>query len=222
MKILTGKALKLLMAVFCAVIMVTPACTNTLEPKPAEKAETSSPPKPSVNAEGGAIIQKGVPGGIFVNTVEITAKVASISYAKRKATLLGPEGKTLTVKAGPEAVNFDQVKIGDMLDIVLTEELVVALDKDGVVAPDETAGIVALAPKGANPEGVMAGTTRITALIEAVDVSNRTATLLFEDGSTKTVPVRPDIDLSQHKPGEKVVFYITEMVAISLKKISEN
>ena len=52
----------------------------------------------------------------------------------------------------------------------------------------------------------------------AIDPGKRTATLRFEDGSTKTFPVRDDIDLSLRKVGEKVVFLVTEMIAISVEK----
>jgi len=40
----------------------------------------------------------------------------------------------------------------------------------------------------------------------------------FNDGSVETFPVRDDIDLSQRKVGEKVVFMVTEMVALSVEK----
>lgn len=52
----------------------------------------------------------------------------------------------------------------------------------------------------------------------AIDVEARTATLEFEDGRTKTVSVRPDIDLSLRKVGEKVAFEMTQMVALSVEK----
>jgi hypothetical protein len=64
----------------------------------------------------------------------------------------------------------------------------------------------------------VAETVQITATVSAIDQENRTATLAFEDGRTKTFPVRDDIDLSQRKVGEKVVFTVTEMIAISVEK----
>jgi len=64
----------------------------------------------------------------------------------------------------------------------------------------------------------VAETVQVTATVTAIDQTNRTATLQFEDGSTKTLPVRDDIDLSQRKVGEKVVFQVTEMIAISVEK----
>jgi hypothetical protein len=159
-----------------------------------------------------------VPGGIIVNTIDLSARVKAIDKANRKATLLGPDGKTFTVKVGPEAVNFDQVGVGDLVNLTVTEELVVYLDEEGKSPDDASAAMVALAPKGAQPGGLVAGTTQVTGTVTVIDRDNRTATLQFGDGSTKTFPVRSDIDLSRHKVGEKVVFCIAEMVAIRVEK----
>ena len=189
---------------FAALLTIT-ACSTTPPPPPA--TETSS-----------AVFKEGVPGGVVVKTVNVSARVTAIDAANRKVTLLGPDGDKLTVKLGPEAVNLDQIRVGDLVNAIVTEELVVYLDKAGASAPDGAAGVVALAAKGAQPGGLMAETTQVTATVTAIDTTNRTATLLFENGSTKTFPVRDDIDLSRRKPGEKVVFQATEMIAISVEK----
>ena len=172
----------------------------------------------SSKQEGTATYTKGVPGGVVVNTVDVNAKVTAVDTANRKVTLLRQDGYKFTVKAGPEAVNFDQIRVGDLVKATVTEEMVIHLDEEGASAPDGSASIVALAPKGAQPGGVMAETTRVTATVTAIDQTGRTATLQFEDGRTKTFPVRHDIDLSQRKVGEKVVFQFTEMIAISVEK----
>ena len=44
------------------------------------------------------------------------------------------------------------------------------------------------------------------------------ATLQFADGSTETLPVRPDVDMEMHEVGEKVVFDATEKIAVSVTK----
>lgn len=178
---------------------------------------TTSPPPPATGS-GSVAVQEGVPGGIFVNTVEVKAKVIGIDLAGRKVTLLKPDGKQITVTTGPEAVNLDQVRVNDLVKVTLTEELVVYLDKEGTPFPDSTAGIVTLAPKGARPGGVMAEITQVTATVAAIDPAGRTATLRFDDGSLKSFPVRDDIDLAQYTAGEKVVFLVTDMVAIFVEK----
>ena len=193
------------LALLSAGLLTLTACSTTSPPPPAKENIS-------------AAFQEGVPGGIIVNTLDVSARVTAIDTSNRKLTLLKPDGDKFTVKVGPEAVNFDQIRVGDLVNATVTEELVVYLDEEGASAPDGAAGVVALAPKGAQPGGLVAETVQVTATVTAIDRTNRTATLRFEDGSTKTFPVRDDIDLSQRKVGEKVVFQVTEMIAISVEK----
>jgi hypothetical protein len=179
-------------------------------------ATTTPPPAPQGSTT--TAIEEGVVGGVTVNTVEVTAKVTAIDTKNRKVTLLLSDGDKETVKVPPEAVNFDQVKVGDIVKATLTEEVVVYLDEEGASVPDGYAAGVAIAPKGAQPGGIVAETTQVTATVTAIDHTNRTATVRFNDGSVETFPVRDDIDLSQRKVGEKVVFVVTEMVALSVEK----
>ena len=179
-------------------------------------ATTSPPPPPQVNTA--IAVQEGVPGGVTVNSVEVTAKVTAIDTKNRKVTLLLPEGDKETVKVPPEAVNFDQISVGDLVKATLTEEVVVYLEEEGASIPDGYAAGVALAPKGAQPGGVVAEAVKVTATVTAINQTKRTATLRFDNGTMETFPVRDDIDLSKRKVGEKVVFIVTEMVALSVEK----
>jgi hypothetical protein len=178
---------------------------------------TTTPPPPAVGSSSTAI-EPGVVGGVTVDTVVVMAKIAAIDMKNRKATLLLEDGTKETVKVPPEAVNFDQVQVGDMLKVTLTKETVVYLDEEGIAPPDAYAAGVALTPKGAQPGGVVADAVQVTATVIFIDQTNRTANLRFEDGTVETFPVRDDIDLSQRKVGEKVVFIVTEMVALSVEK----
>jgi hypothetical protein len=167
--------------------------------------------------EGAAYVE-GVTGGVIVQTLEITARVAAIDQASRKVTLVSPDGIKQTVKVGPEAINFDRIRVGDQLKVVVAEQLVVQMAGPGESSGDGAAAVVALAPKGAKPGGLVAETTQVTARVTAIDQKQRTATLRFEDGFTKTLPVRSDVDLSKRKVSEQVVFRVTEMIAISVEK----
>jgi hypothetical protein len=166
-------------------------------------------------SQGVAFIE-GTAGGVFVQTLEITAKVAAIDQAKRKVTLVSDDGIKQVAAIGPAAINFDQICVGDYVTVTATEELAVAMSAPGDT--DEAAALVALAPKGAKPGGLVAETVQVTGTVTAMDAGNRTATLRFEDGSTKTLRVRSDVDLGQRKVGEKVTFRITEMTAIRVRK----
>jgi hypothetical protein len=55
----------------------------------------------------GVVFLEGTAGGIYVQTLEITAKVAAIDPARRKVTLLSADGIKQVVKVGAGAINFD-------------------------------------------------------------------------------------------------------------------
>jgi translation elongation factor P/translation initiation factor 5A len=170
--------------------------------------------------EGSTMVaaQKGVPGGVIVETYKVTATVTAVDAASRKVTLIMADGSKTTVKAGPEVVNFDQIQVGDQVKATVAEQLVVFVRKNGEPANDGEAAAVALAPVGAKPGVVMANTVEVTAKVEAIDLGRRKATLRFPDGQSKTFRVRPDVDMTKAKLGDEVVIRTTEAVAISVEK----
>jgi len=178
---------------------------------------STPPPPPDVGSSRIDFI-KGVPGGVIVQTFKTTATVTAMDPSKRTATLQGSDGKKFTVTVGPEAVNFDQVRVGDRVTATVVQKIVAAVEKATTTTADGAAAVVALAPKGDQPGGLVGETLQVTAKIMAIDAVNRTATLRFEDGSTQTLPIRDDVDLSRLKVGEQVVFRVTEMVAIGIEK----
>ena len=170
------------------------------------------------SASSATVYVEGVPGGVIVHTEEVTAKVIEIDHVKRTVTLQAADGEKFAAKVGEGAVNFDQVAVGDMVNVILTEELVVFLDEEGAAPVDSSSAALATAPKGAQPGGLVVATNQVTGTVTAIDHEQRTATLQFKDGSTKTLPVRDDIDLTLRKVGDQVVFRLTEKLAISVEK----
>jgi translation elongation factor P/translation initiation factor 5A len=183
---------------------------------------SSTPSTSAVETTSTAAFQHGVPGGVAVETHKITAKVTDIDAAKRKVTLLSPDGKKTSITCGPEVINFDQIRVGDQLKATVTQELAVAMAAGagpGAAPPsDGAATVVALAPKGAKPGGIIANTVQVTAKVTAIDLKGHEATLLFPDGTSRTVAVRKDVDLTRRKVGEEVVICTTETVAISVEE----
>ncbi len=173
-------------------------------------------PIQAVEAGAGATVQPGVPGGTFVQTMQMSAEVLAIDAATRTLTVRS-EGREAKVKVGPEAVNFPQIKVGDKIKISVVEEMVVAMADPVAPAKDGAAAAVALAPEGAKPGGVTVVSGRVTATVVAINEANRLATLAFPDGSKRAVKVRPDVDLKVRKVGEQVTITITEAMAISVE-----
>jgi len=163
-------------------------------------------------------IKHGVPGGEVVQTQKVNATVTGIDSAKREVTLVTRDGKKFKVKAGPEVVNFKQIHIGDQLNITLTETITIRMAKRGEKTRDGSASMIGLAPVGSKPGAVVTDARRVIATVTAINIKKHQATLTFTDGSSKTVPVRQDVNLSKHKVGEKVIITRTEVLAILVEK----
>jgi translation initiation factor IF-1 len=158
------------------------------------------------------------PGAIAVETIEMTATVKAVDRGKRTVTLAGKNGKRVTYQVGKEAVNFDQIKVGDRVRVTATETLAVFLRPQGTPASVSEGTAVALAPKGAMPGGIVATTTEITARVVSIDAASHHVTLQLPDGSKQTVSVNPRIDLTRVAPGDAVTARIAEALAIEVER----
>jgi Cu/Ag efflux protein CusF len=162
--------------------------------------------------------QPGVPGGVQVRTFNTRATVTAIDPATRKLTLAGRDGSESTFKAGPDVVNFDQIRVGDRVKATVAEQLVVFMRQNGAPADGGQSAAVALAPAGAKPGVFLADTAETTAIVHAINLKHHKATLLFPNGKTRTFAVRPDVDLGRVKPGDEVVIRATQALAIQVEK----
>lgn len=160
---------------------------------------------------------KGVPGGTLLETETLLASVSAINGAKRTFTLRDNLGNQRTFVAPPQMENFDQLKVGDHVKAVVSQERIVHLRQPGEVANDGAAGVLATAPQGDKPGLLAADTVEITALVKGMDTTLRTATLLLPNGSERVFKVRPDVDMKTEYLGRQVVIRVTTAVAVSVQ-----
>jgi hypothetical protein len=157
---------------------------------------------------------------IATETTTTTATVQAIDPANRTVTLRSPDGTTSMYKVGKEAINFDEIKVGDQVKATLVESLAVAIRKTGEPPSAGESQTVALAPKGARPGGIIVDTAQLTARVTAVDMAKRTVTLVGPAGNRQTLKVGPNIDLTKVQPGDNVVVRYTEALALMVEKPS--
>ena len=69
-----------------------------------------------------------MPGGVIVNTTELTARVTAIDTTNRTVTLVGPEGNTRTLKVGPD-VDLTKAQPGDNVVVRYTETLKIQVER---------------------------------------------------------------------------------------------
>ena len=161
--------------------------------------------------------EEGVPGGTYVETYKLEATVTAINAASRKVTLTAADGKRETVKCSPEVVNFDQIEVGDKVKVTVYSEVVLAMADADNPPVDAAATESSLAPVGAKPGGTVMETQQYTATVTAINLKRHEATLRFPNDTTRTFPVRKDVDLSQREVGEKVAVRVTVAVAVAVE-----
>lgn len=137
--------------------------------------------------------QKGEITGVGQGeTVEMTATVQSIDYAKRTVTLVGPDGAAKTMKVGEGVRNFAQIQPGDNLVVRYSEAAVYVIAPPGTKVPEDViAAAVARAEPGEKPAGGVAERVVITGLVTAVDPAANTISLVDPSGGmVRTLTVK--------------------------------
>jgi hypothetical protein len=157
------------------------------------------------------------PGGLAVETTSITAIVDQIDYKKRQVTLKKENGEIFSLVVGPQARNFDQTKIGDKVTFKYFEALAVDVRKVEEELSATSDRVLARAPLGSKPAGVMAETISLSALVEDIDYSARLVTLKGPEGNSLTLKVGEQAKkFNEVKKGDRVAVTYTEALGISV------
>ncbi len=162
-------------------------------------------------------------GRAVIDTATAIATVQSVDASTRTVVLKRPDGSLMNYVCGPEVLNFDQIKVGDQVTAQVANAVAIVLVKGGVPPAAGTASVLVRAPLGAKPGGKVVNTIGFTAKVLSVDKLNREVALRMVDGSTQTVQVGPDINLSKVKAGNDVGVRLTQafMVAVTTPEPAE-
>lgn len=151
--------------------------------------------------------------------VTVTATVEAIDQKTRMVTLKGPQGNSVTFKAGEQVKNLAQVKVGDTVLAKYYESVAVEVKKPGEAKPGVTTQeAVTRAKPGETPKGLAVSQVTVTTTITAIDKKKPSVTLKGADGKLTTVKVRNPKNLENVKVGDQVVITYTEALALSLEK----
>jgi hypothetical protein len=181
------------------------------------QAPAATPPAPADKPAAAAPGDK--PGVVIADIAVITATVEAVDQDKRTVTLKGPKGRTVMLKVGPDAKNFDQIKVGDKVKGKFLDSIALFVRKSG--APPDAAEMqaVSVAPRGQKPMAMAVDTVEITAKVEKVDYKKRLITLKGPDGQMKTIKVDTRVKkLGTVKVGDEIVLRHTEAIALEVVK----
>jgi hypothetical protein len=167
-------------------------------------------------AAGGVAVAPGKAAAAAV--AKLTATVEAVDPATRTVTLKGPKGELHSVVAGEHVRNFDQIKVGDKVNIQYLESLAIELKKDGkaVVGRTETSDLQRAAP-GEKPGGVATTEVTIVADVVAVNAKKKTVSVKNEKGEVVDLHVEDPEQLKLMKKGDQIQATYTQAVAIALE-----
>ena len=171
---------------------------------------------PVIAQTGGAVVGTE-PGKVSAaDAVTIAATITAIDKATRDITLKGPQGKEVTVTAGPEVKNFDRLKVGDQVTAQYFEALTLELKKGGglVVARTDKDAAAGAKP-GEKPAGAIG--RQVTIVADVVDVNPARPSITLR-GPQRTVelPVRDPAQFKLIAKGDQVEAKYTQALAIAV------
>lgn len=154
---------------------------------------------------------------------ELRATVTDVDKERRLVSLRSEDGREITLEAGDEVRNFDQVDVGDTVVARFYESLAVEVtDAPPGAAPAVVA--TARAPVGERPAaGVVVVDTAVVA-IESVDVAENVVRFTDPDGRPREVEVRrPEMQefIAKLNPGDRVLMTYGGGLAIELEPQDE-
>ena len=145
-------------------------------------------------------------------TVKVTAKVTAIDKADRLLALQTPEGNEVVLKVGDEARNFDQIKVGDVVNAEYQFAAVVSLKKGSSVRGTTEATGSTRAKAGEKPSGAIMKEGSITANVVGVDPAQGTITVKGPAGRVVQGKVADKALLKDVKVGDQVeVDYVASL-----------
>lgn len=166
-------------------------------------------------------VQRAPGSATMTGTAKATATITKIDAATRTVTMKTQTGKVVEMAVGPEARNFDQLKVGDKVTVEYREALTVKLEKGSGPLSMETRPIEERSAPGAKPGGVMGQEVTVVADVVAVSPSKQTVTVKGPKGNLTDLMVEDPSQLANVKKGDRIKAVYTQAVAIDVQAASK-
>ena len=154
----------------------------------------------------------------FGEAITITAEVYGVEKIDRTLWLIGPEKNILEIDVSDDAKNFNQLEIGDMVNITYYESVAIYLGYPGELPGEETGEMIVRAAEGENPGGVAVEIIDISAEIIDIDKTYRLITLKGPQGNFKSIYIDDSSNaLDTFEVGDVIHARYTKALAIDVE-----
>jgi len=162
-------------------------------------------------------VTRGQGTATMTGTAKVNATITKIDAPTRTVTLKTQTGKVVDLAVGPEARNFDQLKVGDKVAVEYREALTLKLEKGSGPLSMETKPIDERSAPGAKPGGVIGQEVTVVADVVAVSPSKHTVTVKGPKGNVMDLMVEDPAQLAEVKKGDRIKAVYTQAVAVNVQ-----
>lgn len=143
------------------------------------------------------------------------AEITAIDKEQRLVFIRRPDGHVIAVKAHPSMSNFDQLTVGDVIEVDIHQSIVLSVTASGEVG-SEVSIAAAQSVEGSLPSIGAEEIIEIHAKVTAINYETRMVTLEMDNGYTQTLKISRSVkDLESVKVGNVVHAKMTVAIAIS-------
>jgi len=165
--------------------------------------------------------QSAPPPAYKSELTRVQATVQSIDPKAREVTIVGPKGP-VTIVVGPEVRNFDNLRVGDKVNVSFYQGIAAQIAKGAQKVSDPAAAAFAsgnATGPGMMPSGLAGASATVMVRIEAIDLPTNTVAFKRSDGTIHIIEVKsPQMRdfIRTLKPGDHVNVTYTESVAVDI------
>jgi hypothetical protein len=151
------------------------------------------------------------------NVIKVSATIQAIDTTTRTVTLRDDKGNEDTFSVGAAVKRFNELKVGQKVNITYYESIVFQLVKPGEKGGGESLEVALDRAKSALPAGTIATQDKATVTVKAVDPAVPSITVVTADGRTVTRKIEDKKNIANVKPGDKIDITFTRAVLTSVE-----
>ena len=158
---------------------------------------------------------------VSIRSVTTIMTVQNINLEERLFTLQYAEGNVIVVKAAPDLLDIEAIKVGDEVEVKYLKSLTVF-----VTSPDSTRPVmtdkktVKMDIEDGEPVEYIVDMVEKVSTVMAIDYEKREAMLKDSEGIIHEVDISHEVEnLENVSVGDQVVYHFTESIAIHIVKI---
>ncbi|MGF6573122.1 Cu/Ag efflux protein CusF [Paraburkholderia sp. GAS333] len=147
--------------------------------------------------------------------VHLNAEIAAIDPGSRTLTLKGPDGNAVVVLVSQQLAGFDQLKVGDRVDVLYRNALLVNAEKVAGADKDIRKRVDKRVTTQSAGGFESTGQTEVLATVQKIDRKKRLVTLRGVS-QTRTFEAGPAVDLSTVKVGDTIHAVFVSAAAVQV------